>query len=307
MAFDVINNGEDGLVVRGKLNDNFNNAVETTDTRLGSVGYGDLDLAADLAGPEFVAISQSGVGVKTTVDEIAGNPLTIQRSHGRNRQEGYTDFGKTTPAQSIANGAICGLEEWYANFGGAGASVLSTNFLGITALALGTGTTTTGNANITNMRYVKYSSSLDMDCRNFFALSALPSTEAYTSQIGYILGSPALATVGQYFECDNGSANWFACKKNAGGTTRIDTGVAVVIGNSPVMRIYQDISESATKYYINDMDTPVATIPLATRPITDGTLLQMVFSIRKSAGTTSTTLSAFIHTYNNETTPLVGF
>lgn len=70
MAFDVINNGEDGLVVRGKLNDNFTNAVETTDSRLGSVGYPDLAVASTLTRAELVAVSQAGTGKKTTVKDI---------------------------------------------------------------------------------------------------------------------------------------------------------------------------------------------------------------------------------------------
>ena len=70
MAFEVINNGEAGLVVRGKLNDNFTNAVETTDSRLGSVGYDDLVVATTLTRAELVAVSQGGTGKKTTVRDI---------------------------------------------------------------------------------------------------------------------------------------------------------------------------------------------------------------------------------------------
>jgi hypothetical protein len=75
MAFDVVNNSEDGLVVRSKLNGNFTNAVETTDARLGSVGYADLDPAAALTRAELVAISQGGVGKKTTIEDILDSNL----------------------------------------------------------------------------------------------------------------------------------------------------------------------------------------------------------------------------------------
>jgi hypothetical protein len=75
MAFEVVNNGEDGLVVRNKLNGNFTNAVETTDARLGSVGYPDLDPAAALTRAELVAISQGGTGKKTTVKDILDSNL----------------------------------------------------------------------------------------------------------------------------------------------------------------------------------------------------------------------------------------
>jgi hypothetical protein len=72
MAFDVIINGEDGLVVRDKLNGNFTNAVETTDPRLGSVGYPDLATASALTRAELLAVSQAGTGKKTTVGDVLG-------------------------------------------------------------------------------------------------------------------------------------------------------------------------------------------------------------------------------------------
>jgi hypothetical protein len=272
--------------------------AEGDDLRFGSVDYGDLDPAATLDGTEIVAIDQGGDGVQTTVQDIAGNPLIAARGHARNYISGYTRFNRTLPLVSInTDNTLCGLENWLTNLSGAGTEVSQFAWLGVQAFYISTGTTSTGRCAIISTQYANiFDPSRSWETIVSLGVSAQPSVEAYTAQIGYIKGLPALATDGIYFQLSAASANWRAIVRDDGVETNTDTTVSGV--GAHVGRIFYDADALATKFYING--ALVATVPNATRVIDTGDSLQMAYSIIKSAGTTSTSIATQGHYYKNE-------
>jgi len=281
------------------------------DARFGSVDYGDLDPAATLDGTEIVAVDQGGDGVQTTVQDIAGDPLIAKRGHALASVRGYSDFSNTRNNMSITtDNTLCDLEPWYVlTNAAAGAGVSQFAWLGSQAFILLTGTTTTGRTAIVSTQYTNlFDPTLSMDQRFKGGVSALPSVESYTIQIGFLEALPGLATGGMYFQLSAASANWRAIVRDDGVETssNLDTGVVGSIDNSPanqkVFRIFYDAAEEETKFYIQG--TLVATITNATRVLDTGTALQMAISIIKSAGTTSAGYAVSQHSYDLQQAPL---
>jgi hypothetical protein len=282
-------------------------SAEGNDSRFGSVDFGSLPAASGWTGAELLAAEQSGGGVKVAGEIITGTPTTQMRTHAFNRLRGYTRFSKTLPAFVSTNGAICELEPWVAYQGGTGAQVQQLVALGVAGFSVATGTTTTGYSAIESLqRDNLFATTRSMQQRATLNVLNLPSTEAYTAQLGFIVGAPALATLGMYFQLSAANANWEAIVKNGAGTTTIDTGVLAATGLSPipVYRIFYDSTSLSTKFYIDG--TLVATVPNATRT-PDATIYPMVLSIRKSAGTTLAAIVVAGHAYDVETDPIVNY
>lgn len=283
------------------------------DGRFGSVDYGDLDPAAALDGTEIVAVDQGGDGVQTTVQDIAGDPLIAMRGHALDSARGYSSFSNTRYNMSITtDNTLCDNETWYVmTDAAAGAGVSQFAWVGAQAFIISTGTTTTGRAAIVSTQYLNlFDPTLSMDVRFKGGTSALPSVEAYTIQIGFLEGLPALATGGMYFQLSAASANWRAIVRDDGVETssNLDTGVVGAVDNAPanqkVFRVFYDSDPAvlATKFYING--SLVATIANSTRVLDTGTNLQMAISIIKSAGTTAAGFAVSQNTYDIETAPL---
>lgn len=283
------------------------------DSRLGSVDYGDLDPATELDGTEIVAVEQGGDGVQTTVEAIAGNPLTAVRTHAKNRVRGYSAFGNTRPAMIVTtDGALCDLEPWVVlTNAAAGCGVIqAVSAFGIQCFIISLGTTTTGRTAIYHTQYRNvFKPTREMKSTFTFSPSLLPATEALTLQAGFMTGLPALATHGMYFQASAASANYRAIVRDAGVETssNIDTLIPIAIAaEPPVFHIHYDPDAAATKFYI-DGDL-VATILNSTRVITTDTVLQMAYNGIKSAGTTAGGFTNLrYHTYDIEAEEVTGF
>jgi hypothetical protein len=281
------------------------------DSRFGSVEYDELAAADLLDGTEIAALDQGGTGVQSTVQEIAGDPLIAKKGHAKNLIRGYCDFSNTRSAMNITTDAtLCDLEPWQTLTNAAtGTICLQFTAVGVQCFLISTGITTTGRMAIVHTQWRnEFNASRSMQTVFDAALTALPSVEAYTIQMGFMTGLPALATHGMYFQASAASANWRAVVRNAGVETssNIDTGVALQVGVIPIFRIHYDPVALATKFYIDG--ALVATVLNSTRVITLATSLQMAYSIIKSAGTTSVGITNITnHKYEIETAPLTGF
>lgn len=298
-------------------------ATKNVGTSAGTVAAGDdarfdyvllpsMTAASTPDGTELVPGEQSSAAVKLTVQQIAGSPTTNVLGHIKSKRRGYSGFAHISDTASFATGAILDQEPWIASFSGTAASVGSASaVLGLSAALLSTGTDTTGRVALTHLRKtLAFNASYSMDQRfNFYQVSTLPTSQASEIQIGFCAGAVTAApTEGMYFEGTSASSNWFAVVKNSftGLSTRVDTGVAMALGSYPstnvfTFRIWHDPSNSggaATKFYINDMTTPVATILDSTRIVVAPDMLPMVFSVRKSAGVTAAIFVVQHHSYD---------
>jgi len=216
------------------------------------------------------------------------------------------------PAFASTNGAICELEPFVAYQSGAGAAANQAVWLfGTHSLICTTGTTGTGYIRLAHLQYGNPFTTTKSKDLTYSALipagSTLPVTQASTTQMGWMswtYGVPALATEGMFFQASAALGNWEAVVKNAGGETKVDTGVAIATSSTVILwRIFYDSDALATKFYIDG--TLVATITNATR-VVGSVVLQMVAQIFKSAGINAMQLSLTNMSYDMEDTVLSG-
>jgi len=285
--------------------------AEGDDARFGSVDIGDLTPAASIDGTELVPADQGGDGVSITTQQIAGNPVTDVRTFAMDRVQGYTNFnGLQYVYTNAVDGTVAQLEKFLVNRGGAGSQVYNGSFLlGSTCLSMTTGTDTTGYCCVTHFEYpIRFDPTKEYDQTWSAFHSALPTVgEASTTQIGFLVGAPALAAQGMYFYLDELSNNWYYAVKNAGGTTSATTTIAGSIDNaSPqALRVHYDPVAASTKFYIDG--TLRGTVTNATRVVGTTQALAMGMSIRKSAGIAGNIFVAYHHSFNIQRSVLANF
>jgi hypothetical protein len=279
--------------------------VNTADERLVRADVGDFDASTELDGTELIALDQGGVAVSGTTEQILGDPVRQQRSHGLNYLRDFTDFHRTRPTFSATDGALIDLEPWVARINGSGAAVLTGKFLGVNGLILATGTTTTGYAVIEHtMAPFLFAPANNMTAVFRGGLSAiLPSVEAFTVQIGFRDGGAALATVGLYFQASAGSLNWRAVTNTGSGISNVDTGIPITIDATKRFKIVRDAVLDVTRFYIDETLVHTST-PGRVDALSP---LKMMATIHKSAGTTLAGIGIYEHSYAVQTTALVGF
>lgn len=282
------------------------------DGRFGAVDYGDLPAAAALDGTEVAAIDQGGDGVQTTVQDISGNPVIAVRTFAMDRVQGYSNFNRVRYGyNNTTDSSPFDLEPYLVNLGGAAA--VAGNSAGLfykrPAASLGTGTDTTGYSSISHMEYpLAFDPAKEYDQTWDISHVALPTVgQASQTQVGFIVGAPALASQGMYFYLDAGSNNWFYAVKDAGGTTSADTTVAGTTGaTTQALRVHYDPSGTpSTKFYVDG--TLCATVLNSDRVVATNQELGMVVSIRKSAGTSANIAIAWNHKFSIQRSILANF
>lgn len=285
--------------------------AEGDDARFGSVDIGDLTPATSIDGTELLPADQGGDGVSITAQQVSGTPVTDATSLAFARVRGYSRFDRTRNAFSGTDAALCDLEP-YTCFKAAGGAVAQFAAFGTAppSLVLNTGTATNEYACIRHSLYPTFfDPTLEYIDIFSFAITALPSTEAYTLQTGFIVGAPALATQGMYLQLSAADAQFQCVVKDAGGETLVDTGITAAIAPAKYVRkIHYDPVALSTKFYLDGV--LVGTIANSTRVVATNQLLGMAASIRKSAGTTAASLITDGHYYDldpYEGTPLEYF
>lgn len=294
MTIQVISNGEDGSVVREKLNDNF------AELDL-AVTPGVLGPPPAVNGTETWIVSQGGTGYDLTAQQVAGNPYTAKKSLALDRIGGFTVFDNIHPINTVTNDTLIGNEPFVGYINGADAVInngAGTYF--VPCLQLDTGTTNAGYATAlhTNFPHLFVPGVSDLDARFLVLLPTLPValSQDYTIQVGFITGVPALATRGMYFELTGASPNWQKVVKNAGGTTTVDTGIAATT-SAVTLRIKYDPVATETKFWIDGVSSPA--IDDSTRVVDFLSLLGMAVQIRKTFGAIGRSVIYLAHRYDN--------
>ena len=305
MTIQVINNGEDGLVVRNKINNNFTELEN-------SITTGILGTANNVDGFEVWIATQNGGSTDITAQQVSGDPVRSYKSLAMNRRRGYTNFIRTTSAFSATDGAIIGGEPWSSHFSGTGASILTTKFLAAPGgLILTTGTTATGYAGIQhldNPLAFDPNKSMVTTFKGGFNTTNLPDVEDQVAVVGFTSPVTALPTYGMYFEATAASPNWFAVvRRDASNATKKDTGVPYTFDFTKRFRVVFDptVGSVQNRFYIDD--ALVATILSTERLVPTLAGLYMTAQIRKVAGTTTGGLAFTDHSYDVQTDELVGF
>lgn len=286
--------------------------VNTADERLDSTGLDELDPGTTPDGTEIAHFLQDGDGVSLTTQQILGDPVRAERTHGLNYLRGYTGFHRTTAAYLGTNGAQWGGEPWVARFSGTSASVNTAKLLGVRGVLMSTGSDTNGYAAIEHMQapnLFNFGYSMETTFKGGFNTALLPTVEACTAQLGFVNTMTALATAGFYFEATEASPNWFAVVRASGANvTRKDTGVAYTTDYTKRFKVVfdaSDLEELKFLFYINEV--LVATTLNSERIPPALTSLYMAAQIRKTAGTTAAGMAFTDHSYAIETAELVGF
>lgn len=310
----------------------FNSAtmVNTADPRLVSEDVDDLTPATYVDGTEKAAFSQGGDPVTMTAQQILGNPIRQQLGHDKTKNKSFSNFtklSKTFFAADGSSGVAAGLEPFLCYASGTGSAVANLQlFTQVSAMTVSTGTTTTGRACLEHIEYpILYLPTLyDRDYRKTIVMGlVLPTAgvEEYTLQCGFSSNAPEITTLGSglgvFFELKTGDTNWHAVwishTSGAANYRRVDTGIPATINGVYTLRIHlvshpTDVAERKAYFYIDgDLvasilhnDTGVTVMPTATR-------LSMLEVIKKSAGTTQSTITVNAHYSEIENAaPLVG-
>jgi hypothetical protein len=282
------------------INDNFSNATVNDDPRLISVPASAFTPAGALTGAEFVAIERGEEGLGTTTDALVGNPLVSTLGLSLDRSRGFSNFTKTRQNFVGTNGGLCDLEPYTSHFSGTDAAVTQPAAVyGIPAIKLNPGTTTTGHSALTSVHPIKFNSARILSQRAVITLWTLANTGTleFAVQYGFIRGAPGLAAEGIYFEYNQDNPSWFACVKNAAGTERVNTGIAVTAFGAFVLDIRYNGLES--QFRINNVALPP--IINATRVVAPDAALTMTASIRKTLGPADPTMFVERHYYDIQT------
>lgn len=269
------------------------------DSRFGSVDIGDLTPATSIDGTELLPADQSGNGVSITAQEIAGTPYTATKSLALNRVRGYSDMSRMRASySSTTNDTLVDLNPFTLFCSGANAGANNSAALFLSPLlALNTGTTNAGFAAVlhTDAPYAFVAATSELDQRWSFLITILPTGgEDFTIQVGFVVGIPT--TQGIYFELTSASPNWFKCVKNGAGTTRVDSGVAAIVG-SVTLRVAYSGAATESQFWIDG----VALTPIdnTTRAPDALAALGMIASTRKTAGTAARGIIISHHLYDN--------
>jgi hypothetical protein len=303
MTIANVSDGESGLSVRTKINDGItqlnalgnaqtldvgttaNTVAVGDDGRFNSVPASSLTPAGALIGTESVAIERGTEGLGTTTDALVGNPLVSTLGLSLDRSRGFSNFTKTRQNFVGTNGALCDLEPYTAHFSGTAAAVTQpAGALGLPAIQLNPGTTTTGHSALTSVHPIKFNSALSLSQRAVITLFTVANTGTleFTVQYGFIRGAPGLAAEGIYFEYNQDNPNWFACVKNAADTTRVNTGIAVIGFTSYVLDLRYSADGLESQFLIDNVALPP--IVNGTRVVALDAALTMTVSTRKTLG-----------------------
>lgn len=245
----------------------------------------DLDAADPLDGTELVPLLQSGLAVRSTVDDVSGNPVTAMMGHGRGNLQFFSHLmGTPYTFSSSTTGETWGADQAEVWADGSGASVAQGSALlfryGIAICS--TGTTSSGYAAITATAAPLFlvAASSVFDARFVASASHVPgAVNNFTAQNGLFTAPTAVAAQGVFFRGSNANANWQAVCKNADGETTADTGIACDT-TWRTFRIYYDFNVGDVVFEIDG--TEVASISTSFPGII---ALHGGTSIHKTAGT----------------------
>lgn len=318
MTIANIENSESGLSARTKINEGItqlnalgnaqtldvgttaNTLVVGDDSRFNSVPASALTTAGALTGNEAVAIERGTEGLGTTTDALVGNPLVMTTGLTLDRSRGYSNFSKTRQNFTGTDGALCDLEPYTAHLGGTNSAVSQAAAIyTLPAIQLNPGTTPTGHSALTSVHPIQFNSARSLSQRALITLFAVANlgTLEFTIQYGFIRGAPGLAAEGMYFEYNQDNPNWFTCVKNAAGTERVNTGIAVAGFGAYVLDIRYNGLES--QFRINDVALPP--IVNGTRVVANNAALTMTASIRKTLGSSNPTIFVERHYFDIQT------
>jgi hypothetical protein len=285
------------------------------DPEFAAVDFSELDPAAQLDGTELLAADQGG-GVKATVQEVAGDALTIARGHSRSLFTGYSRLSNTVPSFGVVpptTGSQFGSEPYTCSNVGTGATVQQGAFLGAPAAVVATGTTSTGFASVERQTVVEFSAARSMETTFKIAINNLPTApQAYTFQIGFfnalvfLASRTALASKGIFMQLSAASPNWRSVITNTAGTTNNDSAIAAA-ATTYVVKVVYDAIAAESRFYIDGVLIAAMTIPNATRVMDNAERLTMGAIILKSAGTTSASVGLTDHAFSIETPELAYF
>jgi hypothetical protein len=287
------------------------------DPRFDTIDPVDMDPAETLDGTEIIPIVQDGDGAQTTVQGIAGNPLTAQLGHARNTNKSFSNFTKLSKsfiAAAGSSGVAAGLEPFLCYASGTGAGLANLQlFTQTPAMTLDTGTTTTGRVCLEHLEYpILYDPvQFDRDYRKTVSMGGnLPvSGNDFIIQCGFLDSAPEIATLGTglgvFFELKTGDTNWQACwiSRTSGESNyrRVDTGVLASTSTTYTFRVHLRSSQTVSAdrkadFYINNElvasilhnDTGVTVMPTNTR-------LSMAEVVKKSSGSTGGAITVVAH------------
>lgn len=292
--------------------------VADDDPRLVSEDVDDMTPATYVDGTEKAAFSQGGDPVSITPEQIAGNPITMQMSHARDKNRSFTNFStlSATYNSGIVSGVAMDLEPFLVYTSGTDAGVVSARLLlGNTCVLGSTGSTTTGRICIAHKDapLLSNAGSRDFDCRQTVAQVVPLTGNEFIAQFGFINSAPEIATFGShrgvFFELTVASTNWQARWISAlGGVVNnrtVDTGIAADGVVPQTLRVHlrshpTDVAERKADFYIDG--ELVASIPynpgggVAAMP--DGTALTCAYVVKKSTGITGAGPAIFGHNSN---------
>ena len=252
MTIEVINSGESGAVVRGKINNNF------ADTIVGET----LDPASPMDGTEGVFMLQGGLPKLGTSEQLVSSPITQTQGYNRKIIKSFSNFIHTTAAFSGTNGELFGNEPIICHVANGGTVVQGgiTYFLRVGSAICTTTTNAAGRAGVTStINLSTDTTSGKLYIGAYLGTSIVPPLGA-VNQATYVGMFPtpgaAAPTSGLYFLANNASANWRAISNNAGAITNQDTGVAITslgLFNAALktMEIIYDYEVGSAKYYID--------------------------------------------------------
>lgn len=253
MTIEVINSGESGAVVRGKINNNF------ADTIVGET----LDPASPMNGTEGVFMLQGGLPKLGTSEQLVSSPITQTQGYNRQIIKSFSNFIHTSATFSGVNGELFGNEPIICHLANGGTVSQGTGlnyFFRIGSAICATTTNAAGRAGVTSTIPLSTdTSSGKLYIGAYLGTSIVPPLGA-VNQATYFGMFPtpgaAAPTSGLYFLASNASANWRAISNNAGAITNQDTGVAITsLGQFnqylKTLELIYDFEVGSAKYYID--------------------------------------------------------
>jgi hypothetical protein len=225
MAIEVINNGETGLVVRGKINDNFSELASFVDA-------GTLPLANPPSGDEKLFGLQGGLSKYFTPQQLSPSAIIQAYGYRRKMQQSFTGLTHTPPLFAGVNQGMFGNEPLLCHLGNGGTvgQPDASAWFGRRGLALcGLSTNSASYAGVSSTNFPFYPTATGVNWY-FGAVAGLTALPVGGNQSFYIGVTPpplnGVPTDGFYFQGSAANANWIA---TLNGTAQSDTDTGFVI------------------------------------------------------------------------------
>jgi hypothetical protein len=281
---EVINNGEDGLVVRNKLNNNF--AALEAATSPGVAGT-----ATNIDGDELFIADQDGSPVDITTQQVSGTPLTQKMTLAKNHLRDYTDFYKIRPSFASTTGGTLDLEPFRVTQSGTGARAgqASDSLVYSGGLELVTGTTSTGYVVVEHLSapltFANGTSNFDFRAEVKLANLPVSGGENYVFKAGFFAQAAGVTTHEMTFNLDSSSPNWLSTVKASTGSSRPNSTIAAQTTTAVALRVWYDPAEQRTRFFIDSVEVPG--VSDYSRVVDLFTVLRAGFILTKTQNTTS--------------------